>query len=82
MAGLGAVDGAVEQVGRPGPVEGFAGSVVDLVGDAGELVESDGTEVGAFGEVVTQQPVGVLFAAALPRGVGVAEVDVRAERPR
>ena len=48
------MDGAVEQVRRSGPVEGLAGSVVDLVGDAVELVDRDGVEVGAFGEVVTQ----------------------------
>ena len=77
-----AVDGAVEQVGWPGPAEGLAGSVVDLVGDADEVVDRDGAEVGAFGEVVPQEAVGVLVGAALPWGVGVAEVDVRAERPR
>src|SRR5215211_5602344 len=35
-------------------------------------------EVGAFREVLPQQPVGVLVRAALPRAVGIAEVDVDA----
>ena len=32
-------------------------------------------EVGAFGQVLAQQAVGVLVGAALPGGMGVAEVD-------
>ena len=33
-------------------------------------------EVGAFGEVLAEQTVGVLVGAALPWTLGVAEVDV------
>lgn len=36
--------------------------------------------VGAFGEVLAQEPVGVLVGAALPRGVRVAEVDGHVQR--
>jgi len=35
-------------------------------------------EVGALGEVLAQQPVGVLVAAALPWAARVAEVDLQA----
>ena len=54
----------------------FAGSVVELVDGGLELGVGDGGEVGAFGEVLAQQTVGVLVAAALPGGVGVGEVDL------
>jgi hypothetical protein len=32
-------------------------------------------EVGAFGEILAQRPVGVLVCAALPRGMPITEVD-------
>ena len=34
-------------------------------------------EIGAFREVLAQQPVGVLVRAALPGAVGIAEVDLK-----
>ena len=33
-------------------------------------------EVGAFGEVLTEETVGVVVGSALPWTLGVAEVDV------
>jgi len=49
------------------PVEGLAGSSVEFAGDLVELVLGPGSEVGAgAGEVLAEQAVGVLVAAALP----------------
>jgi hypothetical protein len=45
-------------------------------GDGGEVVGAVPGEVGAFGEVLAQQPVGVLVGGALPRALRVAEVDL------
>jgi hypothetical protein len=45
----------------------LAGSVVEFVGDVVEFGLGDFGEVGvAFGEVLAEQAVGVLVAAALP----------------
>jgi len=35
-------------------------------------------QIGILGQVLAQQPVGVLVAAALPGAVGGTEVDLRA----
>ena len=44
------------------------------------IVAADEAEVGALGQVLAQEPVGVLVAAALPGRVRVAEVDRDAGR--
>src|SRR5690606_40564612 len=44
--------------------------------DGGEVLGAVLAEVGAFGEVLAQQPVGVLVAGPLPRAVRIAEEDV------
>ena len=54
---------------------GFAGSVVEFGGDVVEVLGAVHGQVGALGEVLAQQPVGVLVGAALPGRVRVAEVD-------
>ena len=46
--------------------EAFAGSVVEFVGDGGEVGGGVMRQVGALGEVFAEQAVGVLVAAALP----------------
>lgn len=64
----------------------FGGAVVEhesgpLVEFGGRLVEHGlivDTQIAAFGEVLADQPVGVLIGRPLPWGVGVAEVDVDA----
>ena len=56
----------VEPLGWSLPVEGFAGSEVELVGDEVDVFAGVDGQVGAFGEVLAEQPVGVLVAAALP----------------
>ena len=55
--------------------EAFAGSVVELCRDAVEVEVGVEAEVGALGEVLAQEAVGVLVAGALPRGVRVTEED-------
>ena len=56
--------------------EGLAWPVVEFGGDRVEVVLAVSGEVGAFGEVLPEQPVGVLVGAALPGRVRVAEVDL------
>ena len=68
----------VEGLGGGLPVEGFAGSGVERVSDGVEVVARVSGEVGAFGEVLAKEPVGVLVGASLPWTLGVAEVDVEA----
>ena len=53
---------------RPGlPVEGFAWPVVERRGDGFDFLGGPACEVGAFGEILTQQAIGVLIRPALPR---------------
>src|SRR5258708_13973699 len=58
------------------PAQGLTGSVVERVGRGVEVVLAVEGEVGALGEVLAEQSVGVLVGASLPGAVGVAEVDV------
>lgn len=53
---------------------GGAGSSVELVGDGIELGLAVAGQIGAFGEVLPQQAIGVLAGAALPGAVWIAEV--------
>jgi len=55
-----------ELLGRVSEGEALAGAVVELVGDGVELSFGDRAEVDALGEVLAQEPVGVLVGAALP----------------
>ncbi len=55
--------------------EGLAGPGVELQRDRVERVLAVAREVGAFGQILAKQPVGVLVAAALPGAAGIAEVD-------
>ena len=49
---------------------------VEGVGGLVEVFLGDQAHVGAFGEVLAEEPVGVFVGASLPRGLGVTEVDV------
>ena len=42
------------------PVEGFAGSIVEFVGDAFEVFQRESPQVGAFRKVLAEESVGVL----------------------
>jgi transposase InsO family protein len=64
-----------ELLGWGCPSEASAGSIVELFRDSGEVGCVVGAEIGAFREVLTQQAVEVLVAAALPWAARLAEVD-------
>ena len=55
--------------------EGLAGSRVEGEGDCFDLVAAVSVQVGAFGEVLAQQAVGVLVRTSLPGRMRIAEVD-------
>jgi hypothetical protein len=61
--------------GRRVPPEGLEGPVVELGRNRGEALGVVRAQVRALGEVLAQQPVGVLVAAALPGARRIAEVD-------
>ena len=63
----------VECLGGCAPVEDLSGPRVELGSDGLEVVAGPSREVGAFREVLAQQPVGVLFGAALPGAAWVGE---------
>ncbi len=65
-----------EEFCRCFPSEGFSWSGVDLHGDLVELCLGVKAEVFSFWEVLAEQAVGVFVDAALPRAVGMSEVDL------
>jgi len=65
----------VEGFGWCLPAEGLSGSAVDRVRDGFNLFGCPSREVGALGEVLAQQFVGIFVGAALPEAVGISEVD-------
>jgi hypothetical protein len=48
------------------------------LGNSVELGLGEGAEVESSGQVLTQQAVGVLVAAALPGRLGIADLDLHA----
>src|SRR5665213_146486 len=62
--------------------ERLARSPIKLSRDLVQALLRVDTEVGALGEVLAQQPVGVLVGAALPRTLRIAEVDRHIGRQR
>ena len=64
-----------EHFGGAFPTEGFARAGVELPGNGIEFGLRESREVGALGERLTEQSVGVLVDTALPRAVGIGEVD-------
>src|SRR3954451_7153052 len=65
----------VERFGRGLVAERLARPAVQRAGNGLDLLGVAPGEVGALGEVLAQQPVGVLVAGALPGAVRVGEVD-------
>jgi hypothetical protein len=65
----------VQTLGWGFPVERLAWAAVEFGGDRVEVVAGVHGQVGALGEVLPQQAVGVLVGAALPRAGRVAEMD-------
>src|SRR5215212_3104683 len=64
----------VEASGGCEPSEGTTGALVELAGDVIEPLPVDPGEVDGAGEVLAQQPIGVLVGAPLPGAAGVTEV--------
>src|SRR4051812_16425931 len=61
-------------------LEALAWPVVQLGGDVIKVVAGPHTQIGALGEVLPEQTVGVFVGAAVPGGMRVAEVDLQAGR--
>ncbi len=66
----------ISSIGLAKPSRLRGGSVVGLVGDGVELGLGDGGKVGAVGEVLAHEAVGVLVGTALSGRVRVAEQDL------
>src|SRR5437764_126910 len=66
-----------EHLGGCPPRECLAWSTVQRRGDSCELLGAVAGEVGASGEILAQQPVGVLVGGALPGASWIAEVDLQ-----
>src|SRR5665647_1502315 len=71
-----------EACGGGVPAECLAWSGVELGGNQFQVRGGVHGQVGALGEPVAQQPVGVLVRWSLPRGVRVSEVDRQVQRRR
>jgi hypothetical protein len=79
---LGTVEQAFSIDRQGGPyAQAFSGPVVDLIGNGVELLLAVAREIGALGQVLAHQPVGVLVGATLPRAVRVTEVHREARAP-
>ena len=65
-----------KQFGRTLPLEALARSGVELPSDGIEFGLGESRQVGALGEILPEQAVGVLVDAALPRAVRIGEVDI------
>lgn len=67
-----------EDLNGQAEVVGSSGTPVQAVGDGVQIGLTVHGKIGALGEVLAQQAVGVLAGAALPGAVRIAEVDVDA----
>src|SRR3954454_20180791 len=65
----------VQSLGRCSPAQGLSRPAVEGDRHGCQVLGAVHAEVGALWKVLAQQPVGVLVRAALPRAVGIAEVD-------
>src|SRR4051812_37867398 len=65
----------VQSLGRCSPAQGLSRPAVEGDRHGCKVLGAVHAEVGALWKVLAQQPVGVLVRAALPRTVGIAEVD-------
>src|SRR3954466_10600800 len=65
----------VQSLGRCPPAQGLSRPAVEGRSHGCQVLGAVHAEVGALWKVLAQQPVGVLVRAALPRTVGIAEVD-------
>ena len=65
-----------------GEVEGFSRPAVEAGGDCVEIGLAEGGERHAFGEILTQQAVGVVVRAASSQRVRIGEENPHAGRQR
>src|SRR3954469_12926126 len=65
----------VQSLGRCSPAQGLSRPAVEGDRHGCQVLGAVHAEVGALWKVLAQQPIGVLVRAALPRTVGIAEVD-------
>src|SRR3954466_11034040 len=65
----------VKRLCRCSPAQGLSRPAVEGDRHGCQVLGAVHAEVGALWKVLAQQPVGVLVRAALPRTVGIAEVD-------
>src|SRR6185312_7729154 len=68
----------VKGLGRCSPPKRLTRPAVQRRGHGGKSFRAVHAQVSALGEVLPQQPVGVLVRAALPGAVRIAEVDLHA----
>jgi hypothetical protein len=75
----GCVGDTIVDFGRSAEAEAASRAVVELGGECGALALSEVGEVGAFAEVLSEEPVGVFVGAAFPGVMRSGEVDGGAE---
>ena len=54
-------------------------AVVESVHDAADLLKCESPEIGALGQILTDEPVGVLVGTTLPGAIRVGEIEVGLE---
>jgi len=59
--------------------QALAGPAIQGVNDGAQLLGGDLGQIGALGQVLTQQAVGVLVGSPFPRVIGMGEVDGQIE---
>src|SRR3954451_280316 len=69
----------VEDLSGGAPSERLARAAVERVGDGGQVARLVAREVGALGEVLAQQSVGVLVSGALPGALRPTEVRLHSQ---
>ncbi len=68
----------IKGLGRCSPAKGLARPGIEGQRHCRKVVRAVGAQVSALGEILAQQPIGVLVHAAMPRAVRIAEGDVQA----
>jgi hypothetical protein len=66
----------VKRLGRRSPDQRLVWSTIQARCNRRDHISAMRTEVGAFGEVLAQQPLGILIGAALPRALGATKIDL------
>ena len=69
----------MEDLGGGAPAEDLAGAMVEALLDGEQISPGVDAQIGPLGEVLAQQPVGVLVGPSLPRAGGMGEVDASAK---